>query len=213
MRLTVANDGKSKDYLIHRNLLHRKSPNFADLKTFQQGEANHVHLNDMDHKSFCKLIDWVYERGLQYKVSDDLDTLIKAWAAADRLLMDDCKNTLMDLIRLLLEESDIVADLSEVHLVRDLDYSTHSILMQFFMDQVAFESISNYGSRVDFSGADGLESTELLSGFLKRLGAMSQEWCRNLRQGSGEPPTPSALEVCKYPDHAEGEECHLDGIV
>lgn len=212
MRVTVTNKGESKDYLIHKNLLCQRSPYFAALKNFREGETNHIVLDDMNHNAFRKIITYVYKRDLRYKPSDDTYTLIKTWAAAHRLLMNACNNVMMDLIRRFLKQSGTGANISGVHFIYDLGYSTDSILIQYFMDQVAVHCITNYGSRLDVFAADGLDigGGELLCAFVKRLVATSQKWCRSMRMGLSETHSPSAFSGCKYHDHTEGKWCYSD---
>lgn len=98
MRISIVNEGATKTYEVHKNLLSQRSPYFAALPNFKEGEENLVTLNDINHDAFAKIVYWMCKDEFDL-VLTDRTTLIHTWAVADRLMMVKCKNVAMDDIR------------------------------------------------------------------------------------------------------------------
>lgn len=83
---------------------------------------------------------WMYGRSIQLKdESEDGDLLIRAWAVADRLMINECKNLIMDRIQAHFAKH-LVRN-STFGQVESLGLSATQAMTRFLKDQFVHQSV------------------------------------------------------------------------
>lgn len=211
IRVTIIDQyEKSETFHVHQRLFAAKSPYFAALPNFKEGEDNHVTLSNVCHKVFTILLHWLYEGRFRSSISPadvTLVTWVGVWAAADRLMMNRCKNMAVDQMRQKLRVEGVGPE--PLQLVCDLGYSLDSTLGRLFLEQIA-RDCTVYRDRDDSTRFE-VEPTdpEVALALTKSIIRAARAWSQGaIRKGEG-PEDPASLIGCHYHEHHEGEVCHL----
>lgn len=212
LRITItADDGsypRTRKYQIHKPLIVSKSPYFAALKNFEEGQHNHVTVRGINHNAFRQILSWVYSGNFRKKEIDDVEVLLKTWVAADRFMMEMCKNMAMDALREHFEPN--IMTMSTVILVKGFGYSEESRLVEFVMDQYVWDCIDqnhNDHDLADWPAVFNKLGRHTSDELMRKLLVQSRGW-RRFAEGDGEQPIPPAsLGGCRYHDHTVSNDC------
>ncbi|MBA7496464.1 hypothetical protein ES702_07072 [subsurface metagenome] len=207
--VTLHDDYGTKKFHVHKKLICDKSPYFAALKNFSEGQTNHVVLHGIDRDAFRQVLSWVYSGNFQKGDLLDRDTLIETYVAADRFLMDQCKNMALDELRTLFRSEEM--KFSGVRLINGLGLNTGSAVVQFVIDQYVYDCIN--GSNED--GDDQLFEMrglrpEIYNEVLYKFWELARQYGDHANKRSSKPDNPASLEGCMYHAHKRNEECYLE---
>lgn len=212
MQITITNlIGYTKTYYVHKNLLQNKSKYFLALKSFQEGQENHVVVERMSHDAFGTIVCWLYTGRIKTDFEDDMLfwTLITAWLAADRLMIDKCKNMVMDTLREHHESRPITLD--NLLVIQKLDYDIASPLICYLVDQASYDHISGAADDVCSARESCIEALESRLRVKLVLGIVEEArmWRVAAEGNEVAPEDPAGLKGCQYHDHTQGEKCYL----
>jgi len=214
MRVTIESENAIHDHYVHKALLQVKSPYFAALPNFKEGENNHVVLKEMDSRAFKHIVHWLYTDRFSPSFQDSKFTIIRAYAAADHLMIPKCKNMVLDSLRV--KYTTIRADVCDLAEVKKLGYGASSTIATCVTDQIVYEATTEMDWRMEnlapaFFEDGGDHASELV----KKLVTTSRRYSlkengKSLLKKQGY-SDPALAKGCVYHDHAEGENCHLQG--
>lgn len=209
IRISITNGEKTKEYHAHRNLLSQKSPYFAALSNFREGEESHVTLSNIQYTAFDRVLYWLYKGDFGRDLDPDsqsVEIVIGIWAAADRLMINKCKNMAMDILRNMLQVS--LVQSWHLRYVSDLGYSKDSILARVLLEQISYDCARlDWDYRHAFS--DEHAHPEMVSALLKTIISTAKKWRRSKLEDGPKPRDPACLVGCRYHEHVEGDICHL----
>lgn len=197
LSISVEGEGELRKYYVHQDILYDQSLYFSALSNFKEGEEAHVTLIDMNQKAFANIIHWVYKGVLDPELSRTPEDLIRTWTAADYLMMNKCKNKVMDALRHLSAQMRIKP--KDLILVDKLGHRMDSNLANCVIDVMARDCAIEYGFL--FSTAD-LEPMPIhvVCELINAITTAARFWADD----------PAKLEECAYHDHEDGEVCYLE---
>lgn len=106
MRIIVGPPEATKEFTVHKDLIYEKAPILAAIQSYKKGRENTIVLKDMDPKAFDKIAKWFYTGCFPQTESDpdeEVSQLVQAYAIADSLFIDDCRENIMETVRQLHE--------------------------------------------------------------------------------------------------------------
>lgn len=139
----------------------------------------------------------------------ELVTWVGVWAAADRLMINKCKNMAVDQMRQRLREEGVGAE--SLQLVCDLGYSLDSTLARLFLEQIARDCTVYRGREYDNSQFE-VEPTDpdVALALTKSIIRAAKAWSVSANGRGGGPEDPASLIGCHYHEYLEGEMCYLE---
>ena len=215
MTVTVADDMTSHDHYIHKAVLEKKSPYFAALSSFKEGEENHVVLQETDETAFKHVVHWLYTDRFSLNFGDSETTMMKTYALVDRLMMPRCMNMVIDNLRA--KYTHTQARISDLATVKHLGYSASSNIAKCVIDQIVYEAITNIQwSIAEEDEAIFLEGGDLALEFTRKLVEKSRLYSLTgdgkSVWGREDHMDPATAKGCIYHEHAEGEKCYLQEV-
>lgn len=210
MYITVIDKGITKKHHTHKHILQKRSPYFAALTGFREGEENRITLSKINHRAFRQVLHWMYTRTFQPGLLFTAHNMIRTWIVADRLMMSLCKNMVLDEIRSLSKE-----ELSSIVGLRELDelgYGPESTIVRYLLDQIAWDAIfDEEGANIPTKVSKILwVNNEILQQLLRKVILTARELEKSEKEHETEFADPASLEGCQYHDHAEDEgTCYL----
>ncbi|KAJ9657512.1 Transmembrane emp24 domain-containing protein 10 [Neophaeococcomyces mojaviensis] len=211
MKITVQDgDEAAMDFFVHKALLKAKSPYFNALLGFKEYIENSIKFVNMDIDGFRYVLQWLYKDTIEL-LYYSVETMIRAYAIADRLMIRALRNKIVDNMRAYYESYGI--DVDALRTIQDLEYGPSDNLARLLIDVMAYEAaINTRDSTLD------VYTDEDVKQFMKEGGdiafAVMEQSMANLRRvinymrgEEGDLMDPAKLTGCCYHDHAEDEGC------
>ncbi|KAK5953168.1 hypothetical protein OHC33_005736 [Knufia fluminis] len=134
VKIKVAQGDLTATFTIHNAVLVAKSPYFAALRNFKEGKERAVDLDDLSPKTFDHIAEWLYSDSIP-EYGKTLHDYLQMYKAADRFMIEKCKNMVLDGLRELYRDRDmVIEDLLEFEA---LQLPADSMLMGYAMEQFA----------------------------------------------------------------------------
>lgn len=210
MKITVQdNDDTTAVFHVHKALLSGRSAYFAALPNFREGEENAVQLKGINIDAFRYVLTWLYQDAIEV-LYEDMNTMIRAYAIADRLLMSTLKDIIVDNVQKFCQTNTVGAH--NLYVAKELGLPVTNQLIVLLMDMVAYQEayLENdpSGRWFDPDVEQFIqEGGEIAVEIMWKLRDVLRNAFDAARKGSGTGGNPSWLRGCHYHGHGFGE-CH-----
>lgn len=207
MQISVTDGGVLRDYYVHKELLLPASRYFAAHANFREEEASHLALDGVNHHGFDNVLNWLYRGSLPPESSGDPHVLIHTWITADRLLMNGCKNFVMDELQRLYKDTGATG--SDLVLLNQLQHSQRSTLTKYIYDQLSFDLITRQALSCFPVITQQMQGLPIGMAFklIHTVAILARRFCQANVGDPRTPRNPADQAGCSYHHHILGDHC------